>query len=1062
MRAGCTVLCITVIGIVVAAHSGRSQSIEVSNAGFESSGQPTGWVADRSPPAGSGTFAVDQTTAHSGNQSLMVRHTAPGSSRFLSEPLHLEVGKLYRLSGWIRTRGASVDPQARYPTALPAALSMASFPFTNTSMPVGGTRGWTKTEVVFVATRSTDQIAVGFGINGKAEGTAWFDDLHLEKVGDVSAYVALETVRWYGPAFRYTDKGWTFVHIEGEPYERGFQYGFLLAKEIGIFLEKLATQANPDNPRLGWDNLRTLADALMFRQYDAEFLVEMQGIADGAAKGGAAAGGKPLDLLDIVTLNSAVDLGQLGGALAKTANPLSGRSFGKDQEEAGALERLHKCSSFLANGPASRDGRIVFAQLFMWGGYTGVHWDVICDVVPARGHRLVYETFPGGIHSAADFYLNDAGIMIGETTVMQTPFNIKGEPQSSRIRKAAQYGSSIDDVVKILTTRNNGLYTNDWLIGDARTDETAILLLGTETYKLWRSSRRDFPGGTEGFYWSVNNAKDPEVRKEYVPDPSNAPFDVVFGAVNRDIEFFNYYRREKGKIDANSAVNTIATSPINRPHACDGKVTTSEMAEKMVFMAHFGKVTLREKFPEKGSRRMPDLPNAIPHLTLGYTVFSPVTITEMLKAAHAVQKPDTPGTARQKTVGSAEPVYSFNKKSLWLNTVFPQTDADNWFTSGTAAYWQMLNSLPADPVAASASLRDQLADLSCRLQYTMAREGSIAPAKAERRYDEYGSYVIPRARGTILLHQLRLKLGNDAFARVMGEIHTQFRGKNLSTAEFVRHTRDAAKTDVRSIISQWLDRDDLPNLNVRASVSGAGEQWAVHLEVVQHGTPYRFLTTVLVETEKGNQLELVEVTDSIESVALRAAARPLRVIFNAGNDIPVQRPDYFTFANLFDDFKHAAIIYGTSRQVEANRTLALRFQGVLADQFTEDLLPVAQDNAVSDEETAGGDFVLLGNGGDNELLRRFADKIGLEIGQDFFRWQGKVFGNSDDGLFLAAPNPWKPDRTVYCFVANSGVQLWQMTRRYQPLPVWALFKGDQVIERGFLPAAHLTISFSGN
>ena len=67
-----------------------------------------------------------------------------------------------------------------------------------------------------------------------------------------------------------------------------------------------------------------------------------------------------------------------------------------------------------------------------------------------------------------------------------------------------------------------------------------------------------------------------------------------------------------------SAVNLMASSPINRPHACDGKVTDAEMAEKLVFMAHQGKVTLREKFPAAGSRRMPDLPGAVPapHLRL--------------------------------------------------------------------------------------------------------------------------------------------------------------------------------------------------------------------------------------------------------------------------------------------------------------------------------------------------------------------------------------------------------------------------------------------------------------
>ena len=59
------------------------------------------------------------------------------------------------------------------------------------------------------------------------------------------------------------------------------------------------------------------------------------------------------------------------------------------------------------------------------------------------------------------------------------------------------------------------------------------------------------------------------------------------------------------------------------------------MAEKLVFLAHYGKVTLREKFPSAGNRRMPDHPGAIPHLTLGYAVFSPVFIAEKLKEAKA-------------------------------------------------------------------------------------------------------------------------------------------------------------------------------------------------------------------------------------------------------------------------------------------------------------------------------------------------------------------------------------------------------------------------------------------
>ena len=66
----------------------------------------------------------------------------------------------------------------------------------------------------------------------------------------------------------------------------------------------------------------------------------------------------------------------------------------------------------------------------------------------------------------------------------------------------------------ISSTKNNGLYTNEWLIGDAKTNEIAMFELGTYKTRLYRSSKNDWFGGTEGFYWGDNNAKDLAVRLE--------------------------------------------------------------------------------------------------------------------------------------------------------------------------------------------------------------------------------------------------------------------------------------------------------------------------------------------------------------------------------------------------------------------------------------------------------------------------------------------------------------------------------------------------------------------
>ncbi len=1048
------IMCLTCI-LSLAGTTARAQNIPVGNPGFESSsgGGASDWTMAGTAAPGTG---LDKEVSHAGRSSFRVVHDRAASFAMLSSVVTLEIGKLYRLSGWIRTENAVADPASRYPTALAATLTMESFPFTNNATVVGGTSPWTLSEALFFATQREDRIAIRFGYNGSATGTAWFDDVTLEKVEDITAYVPMETVRWFGPAFRYTDKGWTFLHIEGKPYERGYQYGSLLSREIAAYMDKLAIRSNLDNPVAGWGNLRTLADALMLRKFDPEYLEEMKGIADGAAGAGGMFRGRGLDLLDIVTVNSAVDIGQLAEGLNKEPHGLSGRSFRPEEDEANAAERLHKCSSFLASGRSTRDGRIVFGQLFMWNGYTGVHWDVLCDVVPAKGHRLVYETFPGGIHSGADFYINDAGIMIGETTVAQTPFDPDGEPQSSRIRKAAQYAASIDDVVSILTRKNNGLYTNDWLIGDTKTDEIAVLLLGTKKHRLWRSGNGDFPGGTEGFYWSNNNAKDPEVRREYVRDPANAPVDLVFSPWNRDIAFTEFYRRKKGLIDATEAVALLASSPVNRPHACDGKVTTSAMAEKLVFLANFGKVTMRDKLPEKNSRLIADLPGALPHLALGYSAVSPVFVAEKLEALRPVSPLDRPQAGRED-LDSVKDFYAFDRRSLWMNTVFPASESENWFVSGTAAYWSILNSLPAESRAALGALRDQLAEMKCRLLYTASREGAAPPLKEERRYNSYGSYVVPRIRGTYLLHQLRLLLGNGKFASLMGYIHANFAEKPMTTGQFADAAENAGVP--RSFVMQWLERSDIPDPAVSTSSVETAEGWTVALRVRQEGTPYIFCTSVVIETAGEKIWRRVSVSGADQSFTFRVPARPLGVTFNSGSDIPVPQKNMYTFSNYFDDFKSGVIVYGTHRHAEANHAAALRFQTVLADQFTETFAPLRQDAEMTDADLSSHDLILLGGSADNALVARLAPLLGIGAGKNFFRWGGKTYGEADDGLFVAMPNPWNSSKVVYVFLGNSALEVYQMTKRFQGLPSWGVWKGDQVTDRGYFspyfPAAGL-------
>ena len=1044
--------------------------VPLVNAGFEegSAEAAKGW----SLATGSRGVRMDRSGAHrgSGQWSLRLEAGADGAEATIrSEPVKLAVGQLYRLSGWIRAEGVKVDREARYPTALGACLSMESFPFTNASPQVAGTSA-RRVEVLFLAAASSDRVQLHLGRNGRAWGRAWFDDLKLEKVEDVTSFIPMETVRWAGPGaagpgFRYDMGGWIFVHIEGEPYPRGRQYGELVSAEIVQYMTKVGHQKNAADPAKGWNQVRLMTDALFLRKYDVEYLEEMKGIADGANKAGAKFKGRELDLLDVAALNSIVDADYVESALRVTPTPISGRQFGSGEEEAERAGKGDHCSSFVATRSATKDGRFVMGQMFMWNGYTGVHWDVMVDVVPAKGHRLVYQTFPGGLHSGSDWYINGAGLVIGETTVAQTPFAPEGTPQSNRIRKAAQYASSIDEAAKILAENNNGLYTNDWTMADAKSQEGACLLLGTKKLKLWRTGSggnpADTPGRLKDFIWANNNARDPEVRGEFGPNPENAPMDLAFGTWNRDIAFWESYKQlGNGGFDIASAAKLMGSSPINRPHACDAKLTTGEMAEKLAFMAHFGKTTQREKWV--GGRFIADLPGATPHLTLGYTTFSPVWIAEKLKSARAAWKAAPISKADAKPeLGKDKSAWTYPRALLWHGTVKPAADGDAWFISGSAAYWQLLRNLPEEPAKAQDQLRDALNDLSTRYAYFVQKEGVKAPKDTIETYDRYGSYQLPRIRGLFALHQLRLQIGNAAFSKAMKAVHGKFEGKPASTAQILATLTEAAGRDAKPILDPWISRSDLPAPRLSAKLVPAGDGFELKLDIAQD-TPWPFVAYAELRLDKGSRMERIAVDGAKASLSIRCDSKPRALAFNGGGDLAVPKDNPFTPANILDDWSHARIGWGSARTSEAHRSLALQWRDVLAEATTEVLLPAKADAEFTDAELRDHDLVLLGGAADNAVVARLQSegKLPASFGPGWFRWKDKLHARPEDGLALAFPNPWNPKRTIYLLAANSALQLYRMTRSApRGWQAWALFKGTEIAAKGFADSKGNTIEF---
>ena len=213
--------------------------------------------------------------------------------------------------------------------------------------------------------------------------------------------------------------------------------------------------------------------------------------------------------------------------------------------------------------------------------------------------------------------------------------------------------------------------------------------------------------------------------------------------------------------------------------------------------------------------------------------------------------------------------------------------------------------------------------------------------------------------------------------------------------------------------------------------------------------------------EKGAPLRARRGEKGEETFTFALKERPIRVAFDAWPTCRCRATAAISLPSMLDDFSALLWVRGTSREVEANRTLSGLWRDVVADAFVEVLPPLDSDVEIPDADLASHDLVVVGGPQDNAVAARMAErwKLPLETGKGYFRWQGRTYSRPDDGITVAFPNPWNPKRTAFLYVANSKVQAWRMLRSWQRgLPSWAVWKEGEVAEKGYLGAERLDVA----
>ncbi|HEX4792348.1 MAG TPA: C45 family autoproteolytic acyltransferase/hydrolase [Humisphaera sp.] len=849
------------------------------------------------------------------------------------------------------------------------------------------------------------------------------------------------SVQREGPAYRYPQAGWIVLHVEGEPYERGMQQGKLLWREIGDYIKCFANEQSSKSPGDAWKMMRTMTDAMFLRRFDAELLEEMKGIADGAAAAGATFDGRPIDLTDIVAVNIWPEIMSLDDALHAQPTGLEGKDFDKLSKSLLPATRTSRCSAFAATGPATKDGKAIIGHITMFDLYPCDFFNVWIDVKPAKGHRLVIQGAPGSVQSGMDWYINDAGIVLTETTIAQTRFEPNGMSIGSRSRHAMQYGDSIDAVVNLLGDHGNGLYTNEWILADMKTNEIAMFELGTKTSRLLRSSKGEWFGNTPGFYWGCNNTKDIAVRLETIAGANDRPADMTFEPWDRDIAWQNLYEQNKGHIDADFGKLAFSKPPLVSRHSCDAKYTTADMALQLKSFAHWGDPygQLWDATHED-RERSPEIQPIVPNDWTVLTTQAPGAAPAQLAVDLATDSSD------KDEADSSEEHDRQQPPPAWHGTLLPAEDGDLWLASAFAGFHEyaahereMLKGHQKDAAdsdgAKAKSMIDQLS-ANQRDELAVAMFGyrsAVLQAAATRReiplrkikFDPSDDtwFHSAKGRGALLLAELRRRMGADAFDAAMDVFGRAHAGQATETRAFVDALSPALGAGAKDFFARWLDSTDaLPTLQLRDVKSAhKGSDYTVSGQIMSRAGCAPGSVDVTLETADGETTSTFAFDSGTAKFQMTSAKQPTRIIVNKYGQTPITNGWIWNTSAFKNDLEHTLIIYGTKMEADANRIAAGKLQEAIIAQWQHAVVPIKSDTQATGADLRGYHVLLVGRPECSDLTARLASYFPATFGPRSFSLRGQTYANADSAIIAACANPSDARFSLVCIAGNSAL-----------------------------------------
>lgn len=260
------------------------------------------------------------------------------------------------------------------------------------------------------------------------------------------AGIADDAVRVVDQGRRWSHEGLPIVVLRGSPYELGYQHGVLLREEVRAAVRDTLRFARHylRVPLLGSWTADLILDAvfrLERRWIPEDYLIELQGLADGAE----------VPLRDLQRVHAIPDLTSSG------------------------------CSSFVARGAATADGRLYHSRNLDWNIEAGIQRHAVLFVVHPDDdaqRSFVSVGYAGFIGVLTG--INTRGISVAQIGAKTADRTLRGLPMPFLLRLVLERADTLDTAADIVRSATRTVGYN-YVIADAPRQD-AVALETTRTY----------------------------------------------------------------------------------------------------------------------------------------------------------------------------------------------------------------------------------------------------------------------------------------------------------------------------------------------------------------------------------------------------------------------------------------------------------------------------------------------------------------------------------------------------------------------------------------------------